>query len=183
MIVGAFGAYYLIELIKKQKRLLKISLAVGFSLAYLFVFGLFWDRYFVHAPIENSEFWQYGYKEAVQFVAQRKDDYEKVVFTNKYGQPYIYYLFYNRYPPSKYQQEDNFVPHPEGDVGSVGQLENIEFRNLYWPRDRFEPGVLYVGATWELPQQDLDPQQAKVLKEIYFLNGKLAFRIVETLKK
>jgi hypothetical protein len=148
---------------------------------YLFVFALFWDRYFIHAPSVNSQFWQYGYKQVVEFIKDRTADYPKVVFTNKYGQPYIYWLLYSQHEPSKYQKQAQLIEHPEGDVGRVSRVDNIEFRNLYWPRDRFEENVLYIGTTYEIPDQDIDPKQARVLKDIYFLDGQLAFRVVETL--
>jgi 4-amino-4-deoxy-L-arabinose transferase-like glycosyltransferase len=181
-IISAFGFYYLARVFPPKKPLLKTGLLTIFAAIYLFVFGLFWDRYFIHAAWANSQYWQYGYKEAVQFIKERVNQYEKIVFTAEYGQPYIYYLLYSQYEPSKYQKQARLIEHPEGDVGYVERIDQIEFKNLYWPRDRSEKGVLYIGAAYEIPDHDLDPNQARVLKDIYFLNGDLAFRIVETLK-
>ena len=180
-IIAGFGAFFIQEWLSKKKMVWRLMIGGGAGLGYLFCFLLFWDRYFIHAPIANSNFWQYGYKQAVEFVKERQNDYEKIVFTGKYGQPYIYYLLYSQYPPSEYQQRAVLVEHPEGDVGYVERIDNIEFRNLYWPQDRFESKVLYVGATYEIPDQDLEEGQARVLKDIYFLDGELAFRIAETL--
>lgn len=180
-IICAFGIFFFWERI----RILGfwrwggiLTLGIG----YLFVFLLFADRYFIHAPLVNSEYWQYGYKEAMEFIKDKAGQYSKVVFTDKYGQPYIYYLLYNQYDPRLYQSQAYLIEHPEGDVGRVERVDNIEFRNLYWPQDRFEKGVLYVGATYEIPDQDINPKEARVLKDIYFLDGVLAFRIAETLK-
>ncbi len=180
-VLSGFGLYTLWSLLSRLPRFFKFFAKGLFLAGYLFVFLLFWDRYFTHAPLVNSGSWQYGYREAVRFVAENQSHYRKVVFSSKYGQPYIFYLLHNQYPPAVYQKQAFLTESTTGDVGRVEKLDRIDFRELYWPGDRFEKNILYVASTWEIPLTDIDPSQARVLKEIYFLDGQLAFRIVETL--
>lgn len=181
-IISAFGMYYFFSLLTKLKKSSRLVVLGVAGFAYFFSFVYFLDQYFVHAPIQNSSFWQYGYKQVVEFIKDKTDDYDQVVFTQKYGQPYIYYLFYTQYDPWKYQAQAKLVESPEGDVGWVAKVDNIEFRDIYWPEDRFKKNTLFIGGPYELPTKDILPGESKLLKEIKFLNGETAFVIVETEK-
>ncbi|HUW22049.1 MAG TPA: hypothetical protein VMW41_05305 [Candidatus Bathyarchaeia archaeon] len=173
VIISSFGVLALGLLIRKSRIWARCFLSIGLGLNYFFLFVLFWDRYFIHAPVANSQAWQYGYREAVSFVNNRKHSYNQVVFTNKYPSAQFYYYFYtNRFSDDLC----SFNP-PE----NTRDNDNLEFRNLYWPVDRFQKKTLYVAATYEIPETDIELQQARILKDIYYLNGELAFRIVETL--
>lgn len=179
-VLMAFGIYFIYQKTQKLPKILKISSWGCLVFAWIFSFIFYLDQFFVHLPFAYSEDWLYGYKEAVEFIKDKTDKYEEIVFTSKYGQPYIFYLFYSQYPPEKYQKQAKLIEHPEGDVGRVERIDNIVFRELYWPKDRFVKNRLYVGATYEIPLEDIKEDEARILKEIYFYNGKLAFRIVET---
>lgn len=181
-VVSAFGIYFVWKKIVKLKKLLRLSITWTLVLIYLFSFVYYLDQFFVHAPITYSQYWQYGYKEAVKFITDNEKKYNKVVFTQKYGQPYIYYLFYTAYEPRKYQFQAHLIENPEGDVGRVEKIDNIEFREIYWPSDRFTKNVLYIGDAYEIPLTDIFSNEARVLKDFKYLNGELAFRIVETVK-
>jgi len=105
----------------------------------------------------------------------------KVVFTDKYGQPHIFYLFYTKYDPKKYQEQALLKENPFGDVGKVDKIDNIEFRKLYFPDDRSIANSLFVGDEFDLPISDIVGQKdITLLENIEFLNGKTAFRIVGT---
>jgi 4-amino-4-deoxy-L-arabinose transferase-like glycosyltransferase len=181
-IITAFGIWFAYQFVKERFFVLKWGTILFLGCLWIFSFVFYLDQFMVHAPVANSEYWPYGYKETVNFIKDKTSDYLEVVFTQKYGQPYIYYLFYTAYDPQKYQAQAKLVEHLEGDVGQVEEIDNIKFQNLYWPSDRSEKNTLYIGATYEIPQKDIIEDEAKILKDIYFLNGVLAFRIVETAK-
>lgn len=180
-VITAFGMYFIYNIIKNKRFIIRFSIFVILSLAYLSSFVYFLDQYFIHAPLVSSAYWQYGYKQAAEFIKDKTADSTRIVFTQKYGQPYIFYLFYNQYEPREYQKQAFLLENPEGDVGRVEKIDNIDFREIYWPVDRQSKNTLFVGTPLELPLQDIDPNQAVVLKEIKFLNGEVAFRIVETI--
>ena len=119
--------------------------------------------YYVHTPMETSQHWLYGYREVVREVEKIKEQYEKVIVTYQYDQPYIYFLFYAR--PLKVIINN----------GRYWQgFEKYQFRTIDWQNDKNLPNTLLVGSAHEIPQQ------AKIIKEIKFLDGKIAFRIAES---
>lgn len=181
-IVSAFGVYFIWEKVVKVGGIFKIGIISVLIFGYLFSFVYYLDQFFIHAPIQNSQYWQYGYKEAVDYIRDKTDQYGRVIFTQKYGQPYIYWLFYTQYPPRQYQLQARLTEYSEGDVDRVEKIDNIEFRDIYWPSDRYLKNTLFVGGPYELPEQDIIPQESKLIKKIMFLNGETAFHIVETVK-
>jgi 4-amino-4-deoxy-L-arabinose transferase-like glycosyltransferase len=156
------------------------SLFFVFSV-YIFCFILYLDLYYIHFPKKNSFGWNYGAKEVAKIIEEGKSKYSKIIMTQKYGQPYIFYLFYNQYPPEKYQKQAHLKENPWGDVGIVERIDNIEFRNVYWPDDRNCQNCLFIDDELGLPEKDiLQTPGARILKEIKFLDGRIAYRIVET---
>lgn len=180
-IICGFGLVSLFSWIKVQKyyaRFVLISLLVGL---WGWNFLYFTDQYLVHAPKQFSSTDQYGYKEAVEYVKSINKNYETIYFTQRYGQPYIYWLFYNQYPPSKYQQQAYLTENQWGDVGIVERLDNVIFKNVYFPDERDCHNCLYIDNDLGVPDDDLNhTSYARVLKEIRFHDGKIGFRIVET---
>lgn len=181
-IINALGMYFVWRKTVKMKSFLRIGLIGILAAGYLFSFIYYLDMFIIHLPVQNSQHWQYGYKEAVSFVAEKGGDYSKVIFTQKYYEPYIYYLFYTRYDPVRYQGQAKLTEDPSGDVGIVESLDNIEFRNIYWPKDRYEKNCLFIGGPYELPEKDIVPEEARLIGKIEFINGETAFHIVETVK-
>lgn len=182
-ILEAAGAYYLLTQLKLRSR-------------YVFIFGsliiatvvtvnliVFLDRYFIHAPKEYSQFWLSGYTNlfhAGGYTSENLSKYNKVVVSDAYGQPYIFYVFFTKYPPKDFQKQA-VLDQPTVDVGTVRKIDNIEFRHVYWPVDRGTKKSLFVGSLEELPDKDVIPfPEYKILKDVYFANGAVAFRIVES---
>ena len=72
-IISAMGLYYLVQ---KQKKLV-IILAVILSVSvYLYL-----KSYYVDYPKKYDMDWQYGYKQAVEYVSGIQDNYEKINVT------------------------------------------------------------------------------------------------------
>lgn len=153
------------------------------SIVIVFNFSIYLDRYFIHAPKGYSKYWLYGQKQIYDFVKNENMDfgkYSKVVITDTFGQPYIYYLFYTKYSPEKFQ-EQAILDQLTSDVGTIRKIDNIEFRHIFWPKDRGEKNALFIGSLEELPDKDTLPfKEFMVIRDFDFLNGEKALRIVET---
>ncbi|MBI2596229.1 glycosyltransferase family 39 protein [Candidatus Daviesbacteria bacterium] len=204
-ILEGAGLYYLLLNIKKFNRFIfiSVSLIIFFLISANLV--VFLDRYFIHASIKYSQGWLYGYKDllALQcdqlyfalakpcllpeakgkeifFSKENLSKYDNILMTDDYGQPYIYYLFYSVYTPDKFQKQA-ILEQPSIDVGTVRRIDNIAFRHVYWPKDRGLKNSLFIATKEELPDQDIIPYpQYKILKDINFLDGQHAFRVVES---
>lgn len=116
----------------------------------------------------------------VDYVSPLKDRYERIVIDTSYQGPYLFFLFYEKYPPQKYHPQAQLVQKDEFSLGEGKGYDNYEFRDIYWPKDRGLKGVLFAGSPERLPLRDIDPKEARILETIYFPDGKEAFYIVET---
>lgn len=105
-IFTAYGVMQGYTFIRNQRNIFQYilfgiaALVITLNLAYYF------DQYFVQQNYYTARDWRYGYQQAVQQVAKLQGGYNKVVISNKdlMDQSYIFFLFYLRYPPEKYQQ-------------------------------------------------------------------------------
>lgn len=177
----AGGIYGFLEYLKGKKPFFRYIILILFFAIYFLFFVRFLDFYFVHDKNFSSENRLYGYKEMVNYISPLVKAKNTVNITNKYGQPYIFYLFYTKYDPLKYQKQSLLTENPYGDVGEVERIDNIEFKKIYFPEDKSFGNSLFVGDEFELPSQDIIGQEGiNFTKEIKFFNNKTAFRIVET---
>ncbi len=177
-ILEGFGLFYI------AKKIAAITLLKSFTTSLILLFFVFlnlayWaDLYFIHLPKEYATDWMYGYK---QSVTQNYDfsKYDKVVMTNQYGQPYIYYLFHTKYPPEKFQAQA-VLERESIDVGTVKKIDNIEFRKVNWPTDRGLQNSLIIGTGQEIPEADiLTEKKSKKLFDLALTDGTSAIKVVE----
>lgn len=176
----AFGLNSLMNVIYENKYK-SVLILVG-SLVYLGGILYFFDAYFVHVPSHNSKLWEYGYKQIVQTITPIQNNYETIKIQQSFSQPYIYFLFYQKYDPAKYQKQVKFVESGfKGDVGYIEKLDNIQFVPIDWSINRGDHGALIIGDGVRIPMSDSNNQKEfKLIKDIYYLNNRdLAFRIIE----
>ena len=139
------------------------------------VLGLvyFFDMYVRIFPRYNADVWNYGYKEVAEYACENHDKYSQIIITDKYGielpsvktVPHYYILFHCKIDPALYL--------------SNKELYNIYIRQPQWRIDRELKNALLIGSRWDFPEGfDMN----KIMKTIYFSNGKAAFYFVETEK-
>lgn len=185
VMILSFGLYSVLSWIKERK--LSLFFYVFTFGVYLAAFVYFLDAYFIHVPNHNSQYWNYGYKQVVEKVSAAKPDFkqdpadqspdEKIIVEQSYAQPYIYFLFFQKYDPAKYQRQAKLTETANSsDVGLVERLENIKFLKIDWSQIRSQKGALViVNGTTSIPD---DLSHLKVDK-INYLNGRdPAFEII-----
>lgn len=181
LIIGAFGSDDLWENAKRYKFASK--LLILFGVLYLINCIYFLDQYFIHGPKKNDA-WQYGYKQIVQKITPMESRYLQIVVQQSLEQPYIFFLFYQRYDPQKYQgiTRDVFIPNLEGkDMGLVSKIDNISFEDINWKIQKPSKGILYVMPVYKLDQQSQYYSSYRFVDEIKDLNDFSLFKIVETI--
>lgn len=137
----------------------------SFILNFFYYLHMYWK----HTPVEYSQWWQYGYKQVVGEGGKIEEDYQKIIVTYHYDQPYIFFLFYKKMDPTWYQKNwgSREIKRAERYFGKY------EFRNINWENDSKLTNVLIVGTPNEIPENT-----NRVIKEIHFLDGSVAFRVV-----
>ncbi|MBU2592461.1 glycosyltransferase family 39 protein, partial [Patescibacteria group bacterium] len=77
----------------------KFLTAVAVSLLSLLSLTSWAYAYFVHYPKETYRWWHYGYKEAIGWLKQNQQDYQKIIINNGYEPALIRYLFWTEADP------------------------------------------------------------------------------------
>lgn len=173
--LGFFLLYQKIETLRFSKLIFSI---LFFLLLANFIY--FIDAYFVHIPKHNSKYWEYGYKQVVETVNPLQSQYKEIKVQQSFAQPYIYFLFFLRYDPSKYQKQARLVESEyKGDVGYIEKLDNISFSPIDWPQNKREHGVLFIADSIRIPEEELLSDSVNLIKEIEYMDGGTTFRIVE----
>lgn len=166
------GLFTFIGFLLTLKRNVSFTVFLTLGGVILFHFFYYLHMYWIHSPIEYSQEWQYGYKEMVEEVSHIEKNFPKVIVTYRYDQPYIYFLFYQRVDPAWYQKNWS-----QSSIGRfTRKFGKYEFRNLDWKIDRNEQNVLFVSSTNDA--DEIPPDEAGIISEIKFLNGKVAMRLV-----
>lgn len=134
----------------------------------------FWQNYTGSYQKEFSWSWQYGYKQAIEFVKNKGASFDQIVFTKKYGEPHEFVLFYLQYDPFKYQTSKNLIRYKRSDWFWVDRFDKFEFINDWEIKDRLsgKKNILLVTSPQNLPTN------SQILSTINFLDGKEAFNIV-----
>lgn len=146
----------------------------------MFVFTIYLgDLLFTHANFTYATEFQYGYREAVQFINKYPAG-THVIMTDVYGQPYIYYLFYSRFDPATYQKNNGFVSGGL-DVGRVPKIGNIEFRQFGEGDIQNDKNTIFIGTVGNIKDDfDYNSSNIETHETINLPSGLTAFRIVKT---
>jgi hypothetical protein len=158
--------------LKKQKKSFKIPIVAFSFLFFVFNFTYFLNQYFVQQNYWHSQFWQYGYQEAVEKVQVFEPKFQKVVVSNQphLDQSYIFFLYYTRLDPGEYQRLGGTVS--GGFAETHRGFGKYTFRPIDWSSEE-KDSVLFMGRPTDFPPD------AQVLETINFLDGQEAIRIVK----
>jgi len=130
---------------------------------YILSFVYFCDMYFNHTVKTHPVEYLYGYTESTQYLIENQNKYQNIQMTDFYGQPYIYYLFFAKYPPLQYQKQANLIT-SSVDTGKIEKIDNINFGPANWP---VKPNSLTVFSYDEVVRQNLDFKNFKKFGNFY----------------
>jgi len=164
---------------------LKSRYFIGIVLCILIVnLSQFLYSYFVLTPAARATDWDYGYRQMVEFISTQTD-YEKVVIDDLKTEGYIHFLFFNRTKPDQYHNEVSKQGTVEDYYYSSAEkirpskLGNIHFRKVDWPSERGDNKTIFVFPPERLFPSEFDDPKIKLLKEIYYPDKSVAFRIIK----
>lgn len=174
-IMNAYGLYTIIEWIEKSRwrNNVKYLLFSFLSIIMLVSVIRYLHMYYVHMAKEYPYSSQYGVKELVNYIKTKENDFQKVLVTDRYDQPYILFLFYMKYPPAKFQSEHTLTARDQYGFSTVRQFDKYNF----WPIDfdaakRDYPNSLIAGTDEDIPRE------ANIVQRIYGTNKFLYFEVV-----
>lgn len=169
-IITAFGLLNIYEMIKKTWR----PIFLFFTISFLsFNVAYYIHDYYSHYPGEFSGEWQYGYRDVVNYVSKVEKNYDKVVMTEQLGRPYIYFLYYKKYPPIKFWGYKNLIDTNIYGFINVRGFDKYEFRGTNWGDEKGKGRYLYIMTPPDVPQE------VKVIRDFKLLNGETILKVFE----
>ncbi len=163
-IFEAAGVLFFIQ--KFNKKSIRPVITVLVVVLFLLNFLYYLHQYFIHTNTDFQKDWQYGYKEAIEYVDIYKNTDKRVVFSNTFEQPYIFYLFHAHVNPDEY-------------INSGGSARTSKkcyaINNVYFGEclEKLRKNDIYVGTG-----KDGIPN-AKSLMEFKYQNGDIATKVYE----
>lgn len=171
-VISALGFFTLLDSVH-VKRLKITAVLVVFALL-IFEAGHFLESYFVHYPKRSPLSWEYGFSEMVLKLNRYQNDFDKVVITDKYDQPYILILFYEKYDPVRYQPQANLSERDKFNFGTVRSFDKYEFRKVDQGEIGKNPRTLYIVGEGEIKEPK------NVIDTVKFPNGTDAFTFIKS---
>ncbi len=158
-------------------------------LIYIIILALFSENYltnyFTGYRTNYSWSWQFGYKEAVEFVKSNYAKYDNIIVTKKYGEPHEFFLFFLKYNPSGYQSDPNKIAFFQSGWWWVDRFDKFWFVNEWQVKDLVTESKSKIDCAVSkcllVGSPDNAPYGFKKIKTINFLDGKPAFEIYDNL--
>lgn len=172
ILIATLGVLSFYKFIPKKYHLIS-SITIIVLTIYSFI--VFVNDYKKTAYV-NSFAWADGYKQLFTYLDNHKDDYEKIIISGHYWQPYAYSLFYSNYDPKEYLKN-----------GNKDSFDKYIFGGTIWEkeseigRDSLK-GMVGSGKTLVVispPEYKAVSKQIKRIENIYNHNNKLVFIIGE----
>ena len=185
LIISSFGFLKVSDKWRRLNKLPRIITGLIMGLVFIYFMAFYFASYYVFS--NNRSFagpsgWHCGYKELVEYISPIKNNYREIVVDTSYQGPYVFFLFYEKYSPEKYQAQARLIQDSPDSLGEGIGYDNYIFRPIYWPRDRCLEKRLFAGPPERLPDKDIKKGEAEIIEKIYFQNGREAFRLVRVIK-
>jgi len=154
-IISALGLYYLTISILKIKKILTYSSMLIVFIIILISFLNYLNIFFTKYTSYSSDFWgwQYGAKDIVKYFSTKEPYYDQLIMAPEFNAPEIFFKFYEPKDCLKCK------------VGLPDTNLDFSLKQLF----AVTPNYLQIHSSYNL----------KILKTIYYPNGKIAFLIGE----
>ena len=116
-VISSLGIFSFLNFFKKYQKYLLIVVVT----LYLMFFGQYFYKFMTKYNLLTSADWQYPYK--LIFANQKEG-----LVTDKYAQPYIFALFYLKYPPEKFRETVKYNPVDKWGFSLVSSFDNFQFK-------------------------------------------------------
>jgi 4-amino-4-deoxy-L-arabinose transferase-like glycosyltransferase len=88
-------------------RKMRVGYFVGIGIILILFLSRYLGLYYGKNATVSAVDWGDGYKQVATYVFNHENSYDHIVISGHYWKPYIYFLFYSRYDPQRYQQSGN----------------------------------------------------------------------------
>lgn len=132
----------------------KRSLFRVLSVLMVLSFGLFCLAYYVHFPISSGDRFQYGYKQAYEYLKENElDSYDWVVVEDRFGPyaqfigvPHLYFGYFGAFDAREMQTRKS-----DKDKGLM--IGKYRFTEIRWNSEEIKKNSIYVASQYNLPTE------------------------------
>ena len=160
-----------------RHKIMKYGL-VFFIFAALVNMSIYLDRYYVHFPRNEGEYWGIGYKKLLSTLTEEKYRTKKIIIAKPEHSHYIFLLFYSAYDPQIYQRIAKRYPPTNDKFVHVKGYDRFEFRDIDWSKDIKAKNTLLIDVPEDIPPIIKIKKYSR--SEIILPNKRTMFTIVET---
>lgn len=169
----SLGLIFLLRNIKYKK-----AFILAITLLYIISFNYFLTEYFLVLPKKHTDWWNYGWKPAAEYVQKVQAQYSNIVIIDTGGMPYVYFLIYNKYDPAVFQKEAvrTYISDRFGFENVYGFEKYIFITDNSWQdlKKNLLPNSLYLVPI----QQSIDDRD--YIEEIKYPDGRPAIKVFST---
>lgn len=170
-LIMGYGLLKLLQIVNLRPARIFISIVIVSLISFEFIHYI--ESYYIHSPKRYPLAWEYGFKEMIQKLSLYEDDYNSIVITDRYDQPYILTLFYKQYDPEKFQPQAVLSERDKFNFGTVRSFDKYRFETTNYLDIKKNKDTLYV----------VTPDEAGdniVIDKVLFPNGEVAFLFVRS---
>lgn len=120
ILISSFGVVYMTSKYSKLSTLIVII--------YLLFFTNYYQSFLTSYPKNTSSDWQYGYKAIFTEYKDIFKNYDQIIISDSYAQPYIFGLYYLQYDPKLYLSTVQYNPVSEWGFSKVAKFDKFEFQ-------------------------------------------------------
>lgn len=164
ILMGVSAAYL-------SERFMKAAFLI--IIAYLLFFSICFQNFIFKYSDQASQEWQYGYKRLFIDYKDKFENFDKVIISDEFAQPYIFALYYLKYDPEKFRSEVKYNPYNDWGFSTAASFNKFEFRKIVQNDVHLKNSLIFATAL-----QKLD--NIETLAEIKFMDGRTAFKVYST---
>jgi len=173
-LLTALGASVFISALRTRLSAVPVkSVLIVILCLYTWQFSRLLHQYFVHYPKEYPLAWEHGFKELVEYVDSVDGQYQRILVTDKYDQPYILFLFYLKYSPANFQGNHQLTFRDKFNFSTVRDFDKYHFESTPWTKVSDIHSALIIAAP-----EDVPPVGVNIVRTINFPDGTPAFKII-----
>ena len=125
VIIASYGAYWMFQSLQKNRKIIVFSVVLIEFIFLFYSWNFYLNHYYKRGVVTFSM--QCGYKELSSYVEKNYNKFDNFYISPEHGQPYIFLLFYNKYPPLKYQKQAMLTSPDKYGFGQVEKFDKFIF--------------------------------------------------------
>lgn len=170
-IISAVGIYYFSQRAKYS------GIMLGFIVCVFgFLASVYYWKFITVYPETSATSWQYEYTSAFSNFGSKFSYYDHVLVSDRYAQPYIFYLVSQTIDPLFFQTKKVLNTYPRLETSVVNQLGNVTFSDI-----SYESIPVGKSLIFSHPEEKMD--ELSIIDVIWNPDKTVAFYVYEYEKK